>query len=374
MNRLVPATAFCVAAMNWASISPSGAATTATAATSPASWRVEARWTEPPGNITLAAGDRGFASLHQFYKPAMRVVAFQGDGSLMPFPTPGLSDGTTATAVSLDSVLGLMADRQGRVWLLDNGMRSGVTPKLVGWDIKRDRLARVIHLPPPVTPAKGAFVNDLAVSPDGKTIFIADPASGADAALIVVDVETGMARRVLEGHASVVPEPGAELALDGKAVEIVTPDGPVKPRIGVNPIVIDGKGEWLYFGPMVGTALYRVKAAVLTDAATPPSKLAAAVERYADKPVCDGAAMDAAGNIYLGELAADGYGVIGARDRKYRRLASSPELSWVDSLALSADGRRVWGVANQLHRSPGINGGKDLSKPPFLVFSFPVSK
>ena len=37
-------------------------------------------------------------------------------------------------------------------WMLDNGMRSGVTPKLVGWNTKADKLHRLIYLPTPIAP------------------------------------------------------------------------------------------------------------------------------------------------------------------------------------------------------------------------------
>ena len=83
----------------------------------------------------------------------------------MPFPNQTWSAGDGQMRISLDSVLGIQSDTSGVVWLLDNGMRGGVVPKLVGWDSRTDELARVIHLPPPATPANG-FVNDLAAQND----------------------------------------------------------------------------------------------------------------------------------------------------------------------------------------------------------------
>jgi len=97
-------------------------------------------------------------------------------------------------------------------------MRSGITPKLVGWDTNNDKLYRVIYLPPPVAP-KDAFVNDFAIDSGRKRIFISDPAGGSNAALIVVNLETGAARRVLEGHVSVVPE-NVDLIIDGRPIQV----------------------------------------------------------------------------------------------------------------------------------------------------------
>jgi hypothetical protein len=55
--------------------------------------------------------------------------------------------------------------------MLDDGMRSGVTPKLVGWNTKANKLHRVIYLPAPIAP-KDAFVNDFTVDSRHNRIFI----------------------------------------------------------------------------------------------------------------------------------------------------------------------------------------------------------
>src|SRR5581483_10457128 len=136
-------------------------------------------------------------------------------------------------------------------------------------------------------------------------IFIADPAGGADAALIVVDIPTGLARRVLQGHVSVVPE-DVDLVADGKVLEKKKPDGTMeKMRVGVNPIALDAKSEWLYFGPMSSASMYRAQAAALADPRISRDKLPEHVERYCDKPVCDGITMDKSGNIYVSDIGAN---------------------------------------------------------------------
>ena len=90
------------------------------------------------------------------------------------------------------------------------------------------------------------------------SIFIVDPAGGADAAFIVVNLETGASRRVLEGHPSVVPEK-VDLIIDERPIPVKDAAGHlVRPRIGVNPVTEDLQNEWVYFGPMHGLSLYRV--------------------------------------------------------------------------------------------------------------------
>ncbi|MGZ4969119.1 MAG: L-dopachrome tautomerase-related protein, partial [Methylobacter sp.] len=93
--------------------------------------------------------------------------------------------------------------------------------------------------------------------------------------------------------------------------------------------------------------------------------LANRVERYSDKPISDGMTIDKNNNIYLGELAANAIGVISV-DKKYRRLAQCPRLSWVDSFSFGANGQ-LFAVVNRLHQSATLNGGVSASKPPYYL-------
>ncbi|QKT04518.1 hypothetical protein HUS23_12230 [Ectothiorhodospiraceae bacterium 2226] len=327
------------------------------------------RWAEvdvAPGNITVSERGHVLISLHQFFEPNVRVAEVAADGRLTPFPNPLWARGVSQAGEGVDTVLGIQAAGD-LVWMLDNGMRGGQTPRLVAWDLERDALAHAIELPPPAT-VEGSFVNDLAVDVEAGYVYIADPAGGSDAALIAVEIETGEARRLLQGHASVVPE-DVDLLIEGEPVQVRRPDGSLqRPRVGVNPIALDADGEWVYFGPMHGLSLYRVRAADLRDTGLDDEALAERVERYADKPISDGISIDTAGNIYVTDLAGSAIGVIDAQ-RRYRVLAADARLLWPDALSYAPDGH-MYVVANQLHRSARLNAGEDVSEPPFAIFRF----
>lgn len=317
-----------------------------------------------PGNVTVTDGGRIIMSLHQFYRPKFTVVEYKGN-TLVPFPNREMVDVDSKAAMKLDSVLGIRS-ANGIVWMLDNGMRSGVTPKLVGWDIKADKLHQVILLPYPIAP-KDAFVNDFAVDTRHNLIVISDPAGGANAGLIVVNLSTGKVRRVLEGHRSVIPE-NVDLIIDNVPIQIKDNSGKLsRPHIGVNPITEDLNNEWVYFGPMHGLSLYRIKAEYLANEYIDDNILASHVERYSDKPISDGISIDKDNNIYLGELAGNAIGII-TTDRRYRRLSQCPKLSWVDSFSFGPNGN-LFAVVNRLHQSAMLNGGVLLAKPPFYLLT-----
>jgi sugar lactone lactonase YvrE len=316
-----------------------------------------------PGNVTVTADGRIIMSQHQFYLPKYTVVEYKNK-VLVPFPNKALSDYDSSSKLKLDSVLGIRSDSNGIVWMLDNGMRSGVTPKLVGWDTKTDQLHQVIYLPEPIAP-KDTFVNDFAVDLRHNYIFISDPAGGTNAAIIVVNLNTGTARRVLQGHSSVIPE-DVDLIVDNAPIQVKDRSGKlIRPHIGVNPITEDLNNEWVYFAPMHGLSLYRIKADDLIDEKLDAGMLASRVERYSNKPISDGMTIDKDNNIYLGELSANAIGVISA-DKKYQQLAQCPRLSWVDSFSFGPSGQ-LFGVVNRLHQSGMLNGGVSTSKPPYYL-------
>lgn len=314
-----------------------------------------------PGNITVTPTGKIVVSLHQFYGHDVRVASIDDNNRLMPF----------ATAANVNSVLGLQADAEDVVWLLDNAMRGGTTRRLVAWDASEERLVADIDLTKVTTDR--SFLNDLAVDSVRNTVYIADPAGGADAAIIVVDVVRGAARRVLQGHKSVIPE-DMDLVIDGNPVRILADDGTeIRPRVGINPIAIDKDGEWLFYGPMHGRSMYRIRTADLRNAGLAPDDLAIRAERWSEKPICDGISIDNAGNVYLGDLANNAIGVIGS-DRKYSVLISDPRLSWVDAFSFGDNGY-LYAVVNQLHRSAVLNGGESATQPPYLIVKFrPLSK
>ena len=332
-------------------------------------WNVWGRFEQGPGNIAVAPSGRVFVSMHQFFGTEARVAEVKADGMMTPFPNKALATFSAGEPLSLDSVLGLRCDSAGNLWLLDNGMREKSTPKLIAFNTETGNLTQVIWLPSTVT-RPDSFLNDLVVDESSRHVYIADPAGGANAALIVVDLSTGSARRVLEGHRSVVPEAGVELAIGGDFVEIKRPDGTTfRPAVGVNPIGADVANEWLYFGPMHGTMLYRTPTAVLRDTTLAPEALAGKAEEYAKRPISDGITIDKEGNIYISDVASNAVGVIKGATRQYETVAMNAAISWPDAFSYGPDGR-LYVVANQLHKSAVLNAGVDETKPPFLIFSF----
>ncbi len=326
-----------------------------------------------PGNLTITPDGRLILSLHQAYSPPYPVAEARGRGELYPYPLgdslmPAPADTLPPIPGDrrmppLTTVLGIRSDTAGNLYILDNGRQGKEPSKLVVWDSRADRLVRVIDLREATD--TNSWVNDLAFDYRRRQVYISDPAGGPNAALVVVDLATGRARRVLEGHSSVVPE-NFEFTVAGKPLRRRRPDGSVVfPRIGVDGIAVDPGQEYVYYAPLTGSRMYRIPAADLANPDLPADSLASRVERFSDKPPSDGMVFDGAGNLYLGDLANNAVGVISPQG-EYRELVRDPRISWPDDFAFDPEGR-LYVVATQLHLSPLFNAGVDASRPPYLV-------
>jgi sugar lactone lactonase YvrE len=202
------------------------------------------------------------------------------------------------------------------------------------------------------------------VDRDRGYLYIADPA-GQSSALIVVNLQTGHARRVLQGHFSLCPKP-IDLVIDGQPVQIETDQGKrVRPHVGVNPIALDPDGRWLYFGPMHGRRMYRLPTAALRDGSLEEWQLAQLIEDWAAKPISDGSSADTAGNVYISDVGNHAIGV--STVSGYHVIAQDERLlKWPDAFSFGPDGM-LYVATNQLHLGPVLNAGQDASEPPYFI-------
>ncbi|NJO56372.1 MAG: hypothetical protein HC834_08600 [Rhodospirillales bacterium] len=243
------------------------------------------------------------------------------------------------------------------------------TPRLIGWDSRTDKLARIIPIPPPAS-ADGSFLNDFALDMANGAFYIADFGHSADGgAIVVVSAEDGNARRLLSGHSHTSAE-DTPMVIDGRPVRSRSAEGEVtEPRVAINPITIDVLDQWVYFGAMHGTQINRIRTSDLLNPELDEEALATRVERFGEKPVSDGISIDNAGNVYVTDVQASGIGVT-RPDGQYTLLFSDREkLSWPDAISAGPDGA-MYVAVNKLHRTPQLNAGANESEPPYYVVRF----
>jgi sugar lactone lactonase YvrE len=333
---------------------------------------VVARLDAPPGNVAICPQGRIFLSQHPFGAPTFSVVELLREGAPRSYPSETWARAPGADGVGLQTVIGLECDKNGVLWLLDNGKGGGEGAKLVAWDTRAEKLVRSYPLAATAA-VPNSFIQDLVVEPDRGVAVLADMGRGDligqnMPGLIVVDLKSGESRRVLQGHPSLDPEE-VPMVVEGRPVTVKDPQGKaVEPRLGLNPIALDPAGEWVYFGSMNGRTVWRVKLADLTDPALDAGALGKRVARYGEKAVSDGISIDSAGNVYVTDLGAAAIGVTSS-DGSYRVAVRDPLLSWPDGLSYGPDGF-FYVTVNQLHRHAVLNQGQAATQPPFLLVRF----
>jgi sugar lactone lactonase YvrE len=340
------------------------------------------------GGITQMPNGQVIIGYHPFYgPPKVQVALLNADRkSTTPYPNAEWqscknADGTWKSDFNrcVDWVLGLHADSNGILWLLDSakstdkasGRPAGLVPKLVGWDTKKNQLARIIPITGDATLTESQH-NDFVVDLKHDVIVDADEAIGENsngvgdkAALVVVDLKTGTSRRLLQGHPSVMPVADPIKWDQGQATA-----GTFKLGVGVDGIALDARSEWLYFGPLSAYKIYRIRMTDLLDKSLTPAQLGAKVETYADKPFNGGLSIDVSNNLYMTEVGERAIGVIPADTRKYYRLVTAPGMVWPDGVTFNSDGYMYTGAAQLTLTNVLQADGVGKNRAPYLVYRF----
>lgn len=327
---------------------------------------IVAQMKERPGNIAVASDGRMFVSVHPFDNPAYKVLEVKPDGTTKPYPNEKWAKEPAGDGIGLFNVIHLQV-MGSTLYIMDMGTPRS-EPKLVAWDIAKNALKQVWYLPRHVTTAQ-SFNQDFAMTPDEKNIFIADMGQAdlsgkASPAIIHLDLVTGMARRILDGHASTRPTDKPMVAA-GQPLKLTKEGKEIALYLGLNPITMDPKGEWLYYGPMGQGLLYKIRVRDALDLNMSADTLADKIEVVGAKPPGDGMIIDSLENIFISSVADGAIGVINNKG-KYSTWVRDPLLSWPDGLAFGPD-NGLYVTVNQLHLAPAFNVGEEKSTPPYMI-------
>jgi len=283
-------------------------------------------YAEPIGNVAVSRSGRVFFTVHPESRPRGNKLLEYVNGASVPFPSLRLQKEL------FDTPLGIAVDRFDRLWVIDHGNHGTRSARIVAIDLNTGEVIRKQNLDASIAPV-GSILQDLQVSADGRSIIIADASFWLKKpALIVYDVETGNARRVLEGHPSVTAENYMIRTADHDMAFL---GGMVALRGGVDGIALGTK--WLYYGALNGSSLYRIRLKDLRNEKLPMSQLTRLVERYSDKPLSDGLSTDTAGGVYITDVEHSAIFRAGA-DGSLSTLIQSPKIRWPDALSFGPDG------------------------------------
>src|SRR5437588_5034045 len=212
-----------------------------------------------------------------------------------------------------------------------------------------------------VAPAR-RYLNDVRIDTATNTAFITESGKGA---IIVVDLKSGKARRLLDGHKSTQPEKDVKLVVDGK--QLIDQQKKSPPQIASDGIALDIKNGYLYYHALTGHTLYRIKTSYLTDNHLSKSDLESKVETVAQTPAPDGMLESADGSVYLTDLEHNGVVRWNAASKKIEPVITDKRLLWPDTLNWGPNGD-LYITASQIENIPRFNNGKSTRTEPYKLW------
>ena len=245
---------------------------------------------------------------------------------------------------------------RGSLWIVDVGV-PGIGdskvphgPKIVEVDLATNAVARIYELDG-ATEAK-SFIDDIRFH--GQFAYITDAGSPG---IIILDLDSGGTRRVLDGDPSVT----AQRPLTADDHVLRGPDGkPVK--VHADQLEVSPDGKFFYYQPASGP-MSRIATRYLDDPKLPTAQLAKHVTTFAKTHSTGGTAIDAAGAIYCSDV--DKHRVMRIDpDGNLSVLIEDPRLLWVDAMWIDDQGF-LYMPAAQLDRMAPFNNG--VSKVAFPV-------
>lgn len=267
------------------------------------------------------------------------VAELMPNGDLKTYPDASWNSWRNARQDSLSPsdrwvcVQSVVADKKGSLWVIDAGApaQAQLVPgaaKLVKIDLASNAVVKVYPFALDVAP-QGSYLNDVRLSPDGKFAYITD--SGTSGAIVVLNLDTGKARRALDGERSTQYEKGVMVKADGKPLQ--RPDGRGV-QFSADGIALSPSGDTLYWQAVKGKTLYRIATAELQTASL--ADLPGKVQTVGENGPADGLLIDPKGTMYISSVEDNSIKI--RQGDVVKVLLHDKGLRWPDTFAQGADG------------------------------------
>jgi len=204
-----------------------------------------------------------------------------------------------------------------------------------------------------------SYINDVRVDTKRGFAYLTNSNEGG---ILIVDLNSGKTKQVLQNHYSVKSDPSFTFIIDEK--EFSKKGEPAK--MHSDGIALTPDGLYLYYKPLTDSKLYRIKTQYLRNGILSPEELESEVEDLGVFNTTDGMICDKQGNLYLGDLQKSSIVQI-TPELRVSTIIQDDRLIWPDSYSISDDDF-LYISCSQIQKQPDYNEGENKRTTPYTIY------
>lgn len=276
--------------------------------------------------VTVSNDGRMFTNFPRWRKNVpFSVVEIMPDGTHKPYPDQQWNSWSGKPENNKFTCVQSVFAHGDHLYVLDPSSpeMKGVigTAKLYRFNLANNKLDKTWTFDDSIAPEK-SYLNDLRIDDKAGKIFITDSGIGG---LVVVDMNSGEAKRLLDKHPSTKSE-NVTLTVDNKQF---------KRQIHSDGIALSPVDDKLYYHALSGYNLYRVPADALDTDLRDETSLVKKVEKLGVTPAPDGMIFDKSGNLYMGDLERNAVSYR-TPDGDMKILIQDERIKWPDTFTIDS--------------------------------------
>ena len=308
----------------------------------------DAQWT----GLAVSSEGRLFVNYPRWSENVPVSVAELVKGNPIPYPNTSMNEWEPGKnpATHLICVQAVFVDDKNRLWILDpaNPQFQGVIPggpKLLQIDLATNTVVRTFPFDSEIAP-ENSYLNDVRIDTQREFAFITDSEEGA---LIVLNLTTGKARRVLDTHPSTESE-DVTLTIDGTPWMI----NGESPRVHSDGIAYDPKADIVYYQALTGRTMYRLGGSFLRQFELSEKEIEAQIQTVGQTGASDGLLIGPDGKVYISALENNAIHRTTSQG-EVETVIQDQAISWPDSFSFGPDGQ-LYFTTSRIHEGETPKG------------------
>lgn len=323
--------------------------------------------------VALTKTNRIFASFPRSYQDVtVSVAEILSNNSLKPIPG---GDWNTFNAINSSenaekrfvSINAVLTDSYDNLWVVDSGMIGNKAyvngSKLVKINLNRNTIERIYYTSN-LNPPTGFALNDVRIG--SQYAFLTESGLGS---LVIINLENGQVRRVLQDHSSTKFADPTTVRMEGRVV--LDEKGQPK-KMANNNLELTPDEKILYYKPSFSYNWFQISTNHLINESLTEFQLGEKVSTSWKTMPTGGTTMDDQGFIYLMDLERQAIWKQNIIDGSWKLIVQDERIIWGDASDVSQDGY-LYIPMSQNNRIPSFNNGTNQVEKPFRLYKIKIN-